>query len=143
VDQVPTCLQIPFKQSAQILPANGLNYVTIASAGTTNTNLAPTKIVGVTACNNDTVSHDLQVAINDPGTGLTVVLGTVTLPINAGFVGTVPTVSLLNSIPALPLDETSQAYLFLNPDDILQVRCSVAAVSAGHSIDLIAFGADF
>jgi hypothetical protein len=141
MQQVPTCLQTPWRQSNKILPTNGTNLITLASAGTTNGNSAPTKVFGVVVSSNDTISHDIQIGITD-STGFTP-LGTVTIPINAGYVGTVPPVNLLNSIAALPLDETGQGYLLLNPTDALQVKCTVTAVSGGKEVDLIALGADF
>jgi hypothetical protein len=139
MESVPTCLQTPWRQSAKILPANGTSLVTIAYAGTTNSSLAPKKVFGITACNNDTIEHDKIGITNTIGFFL---LGTVALPMNAGNVGTVPSVSLLNSIPSLPLDETGQSYIFLNPTDALQVKVLVA-LSTGAEIDIVAFGADF
>ena len=142
MEQTPTCLQIPWRQSNKILPADGLGLKTIVVAGTTNQNQAPTKVLAVVASNNDTIAHDVAMGVTDSANTFTI-LGTTTLPINAGNVGSIPSVSLLNSIPALPLDETGQAYVFLNPGDTLQVRCTIAPVSAGKEIDLVAFGADF
>jgi hypothetical protein len=40
------------------------------------------------------------------------------------------------------LDETGQAYVFLNATDTLQVAASVA-VNTGHDVDINVFGADF
>jgi hypothetical protein len=142
---VPTALQTPWSQKAKILPASAQNLVTIASGGFTNGNTAPTKIFAVVVSNNDTVSHDIQIGITDTGgtpVGFTP-LGTVTVLSNAGYIGTVPSVSLLNSIAALPLDETGQAYCFLNPTDILQARCQIVAVNAGKEVDIEVQGADF
>jgi hypothetical protein len=141
MDSVPTCLQTPWRQSVKILPASATNFVIAASAGTTNANTAPTKVFGVIATNNDTIAHDCRIGINDP-TGGFFLLGTVTLPINAGNIGTVPSVSLLNAIPALPLDETGQSYIFLNPTDTLQVGVLVS-LNTGKEIDIIVMGADF
>jgi hypothetical protein len=138
---VPTCLQIPWSQKSKITNANGVNTVTIASGGSTNGNTAPTKIFSVIVSNNDTVAHDIQIGITDTGTtpvGFSP-LGTVSVPINAGFIGTVPSVSLL-TIGALPLDETGQPFVFLNGTDLLQVKCLVA-VTAGKEIDICVQGA--
>jgi hypothetical protein len=141
MESVPTCLQVPWRQSAKILPANGTNFVTVASAGTTNAGLAPTKIVAVIASNNDTIAHDVIIGITDTNNTFTA-LGTASLPINAGYIGTVPSVSLLNSLPALPLDGSGQSYLFLNPTDTLQVGARVV-LNTGYDIDLVCMGADF
>jgi hypothetical protein len=142
VESVPIALQVPWRQSNKILPANGTNLITIASGGTTNAGLAPTKIFAVVTSNNDTISHDIQIGIVDSVAGF-MPLGTVTVPVNAGYVGTVPSVSLLNSIAALPLDEPGQSYCFLNATDILQVKCTIAAVNTGKEVDIVVFGADF
>jgi hypothetical protein len=142
---VPTALQTPWSQKGKILPTSALNLVTVALGGITNGSTAPTKVYAVIASNNDTSAHDIQIGITDQGSssvGFTP-LGTVTVPANAGYIGTVPSVSLLNSISALPLDETGQAFVFLNPTDLLQVRCMIAAVSTGKEIDIECQGADF
>jgi hypothetical protein len=56
------------------------------------------------------------------------------LAINAGYLGTVPSVNLLSAIPSLPLDETGQAYIFLNASDTLQVAASVAVNSGQEGL---------
>jgi hypothetical protein len=140
MDMVPTAFQVPWRQSNKIMPANGTNLIPIANAGSTNTQCAPTKVSAVVASNNDTIAHDVIIGITD-STNTFTALGTVAVPINGGYVGAVPSVSLL-SIPALPLDETGQPYIFLNPTDLLQVGARVA-VNSGHDIDIITFGADF
>jgi hypothetical protein len=141
MQQVPTCLQVPWRQSNKIFSTNGTSLITIVSAGTTNGNTAPTKVFSVIASNNDTIAHDVSIGITD-STSLYTNLGTVTLPINAGYVGNIPSVNLLNAITTLPLDETGQSYCFLNPGDSLQASVRVA-VNTGHDIDIVAFGADF
>jgi hypothetical protein len=65
-------------------------------------------IAKLQASNNDTIAHDVALGITD-NTGLYTNLGTVTLPINCGYVGNIPSMNMLNAIPALPLDETGQA----------------------------------
>jgi len=142
VNMVPTALQTPWSQKAKILPASALGLVSVAIGGYINLQTAPSKICAVIACNNDTVSHDIKVGILDTVVGFTP-LGTVTVPINAGYIGTVPSVNLLANIAALPLDETGQAFIFLNPTDIIQVRCQIAAVSTGMEVDIEVQGADF
>ena len=59
MDSVPAALQQPWRQSAKILPATGTGLLTIASAGTTNARLAPTKIFTVIA------AHDVKIGITD------------------------------------------------------------------------------
>jgi hypothetical protein len=133
-----------WSQKVKILAASGLNAVTAAAAGTTNSQGAPTKIFAVIATNNDTVPHDIQIGITDTGAspvGFTP-LGTVTIPSNAGFIGGIPSINLLTAIAALPLDETGQQFVFLNANDLLQVKCLVA-VSAGKEVDIEVQGADF
>jgi hypothetical protein len=96
MQSVPTCLQVPWRQSNKILPASLLNFVTIATAGTTNGNTAPTKVVAVIASNNDTIAHDVTIGITDSTDLIYTNLGTVTIPINPGYIGSVPSVNLLN-----------------------------------------------
>jgi hypothetical protein len=140
-DMVPIALQLPWRQSNKMLPANGVTPMTIAAGGFTNTRSASTKVFAVIASNNDTIAHDVLLGITD-NTNVYTNLGTVTLAINCGYVGNIPSVNMLNAIPSLPLDETGQAYLFLNPTDTLQVRAAVA-VNTGHDVDIVVFGADF
>jgi hypothetical protein len=137
---VPSALSIPWVQKAQVLPADGLNAKTVALGGFTNAGTTPSKIFAVVVSNNDTVAHDVQLGIMD-ATGF-YPLGTVTVPINAGYIGTIPSVSLLNSIAAMPLDETGVGYFFIQPTDAVQVKCMVA-VNAGKEIDVVVQGADF
>lgn len=139
VSTVPVALQLPWCQKARITSTQGINATTIALAGYSTQQTTQTKIIAVTGCNNDTIAHDVQIGIAD-ALGFTP-LGTVTVPIGAGYIGTVPSVNLLNSI-ALALDETGQSYIYLNPTDILQVKLLVA-VSSGKEVDFICMGADF
>lgn len=139
---VPTALQIPWCQKAKVLPADALNAKTIAQGGFTNSQGAPTKVFAVIVSSNDTVAHDVQLGVLDSVNGF-FPLGTVTVPINSGYVGSVQSINLLSAISALPLDETGCQYFFMGPTDILQVRCMIAAVSAGKEIDVVVQGADF
>jgi hypothetical protein len=139
---IPTCLQIPWVQKGKLLPADALTPKTIALGGTTNAQAAPTKIFAVIASNNDTVPHDIQIGILDATAGF-FPIGTVTVQLNAGYAASVPSVSLLNLIAGLPLDDTGQPYLFIQATDALQVKCTIAAVSAGKEVDFVVQGADF
>lgn len=139
VSTVPIALQIPWQQVAKIFPASGINFILAAAAGTTNGNTAPTKVIGVVVCNNDSIDHDVQLSIATPSASY--FLGTVVVPTGAGCFGTIPAVNLFNTIP-VPLDETGQGYIFLNVGNTLQVRVTTA-VNTGKEIDVIVFGADF
>jgi hypothetical protein len=139
---IPTCLQIPWVQKGKLLPADALNLKTIAAGGTTNAQAAPTKIIAIIACSNDTVPHDIQIGILDATAGF-FPIGTVTVQLGSGYAAGAPSVSLLNSIVGLPLDDTGQPYLFIQPTDLIQVKCMVAAVSAGKEVDFVVQGADF
>ena len=136
---VPLALQIPWRQSVKIFPSSGL--VTVAAGGSTNGNIAPSKIFALIASNNDTLAHDVIVGITDVANTFTA-LGTVTIPISAGYVGTTPSVNMLTGLLSLPLDETGMPFLFLNPTDLLQVK-SLVALNTGRDIDIVCFGADF
>jgi hypothetical protein len=140
MDMVPTALQVPWRQSTTLTPANGTNPVLVVTAGSTNTQSAPTKVFCITVVNSDSIFHNVQLLTYD-NAGHFCLLGTVTVPIAAGYAENIPPVSLL-SIPTLPLDETGQPYIFLNPTDQLQVKLSVA-LNSGREIDINAFGADF
>jgi hypothetical protein len=137
---VPTALQIPWCQRARLLPPGNVNLLPIIQAGFTNSQSAPTKVFGIVVISSDSAARDLQISIGS--SGVFFVLGTVTIPASSGIIGTVPSVSLLNSIPAFPLDETGQAYLFMNPTDTLSVRATTA-LTAASEIDIVSFGADF
>jgi hypothetical protein len=96
-DMVPIALQLPWRQSNKILPANSTNPMTIAAGGTTNAQGAPTKVFAVIASNNDTIAHDVLLGITDNTNNYTN-LGTVTLAINCGYVGNIPSVNMLSAI---------------------------------------------
>jgi hypothetical protein len=72
----------------------------IANGWFTNTQSAPTKVFAVIASNNDTIAHDVAIGITD-STGIYTNFGTVSLPINCGYVGNIPSVNMLNAVPAL------------------------------------------
>jgi hypothetical protein len=137
----PLALQIPWRQSCKIVAGSASNLVTAAVAKLTDPNSVASKVFNLQAVSNDTIAHDIQVGVTD-STQSFFVLGTVTVPINAGAIGTVPSLNLLVSIPGLPLDETGQPYLILNSTDSLQVR-SLTSVSTGKEIDIVCFGGDF
>src|SRR5262252_5386241 len=121
---VPSALSQPWSQKARLLNADSTNAKTIATAGFTNSQSAPTKVFAVVACNNDTIAHDIQLGVLDATLGF-VPMGTATVPVNAGFLGTVPAVNILALIGGLPLDETGQPYFFMQPTGTLQVKALV------------------
>ena len=135
----PLALQIPWRQSGKIFSTSGL--VTIATARLTDPTSVASKVFAAIASNNDTVDHDVIIGITDSN-NLFTALGTVTVPTNAGYVGTKPSVNLFIGIPAIPLDETGQPYVILNSTDVLQVK-AVIALTGTHDIDIMCFGADF
>ena len=138
---VPSALSTPWSQKAKLTSTNTTVAATIATAGYTNSQANPSKVFAVIVCNNDTISHDVQLGILDPTLGF-IPMGTGTIPINAGYVGTVPAVNLLSLIGGLPLDETGQPYFFMQPTGTLQAKALVA-IGAGKEVDFITQGADF
>jgi hypothetical protein len=140
---VPTALQVPWRQASKITSASGIADVFVALGGYTNGHTAPTKIFSIIASNTDTVVRDIQLIIVDNNNpGLFTLLGAATIPANAGVFGNTLPVNVLNSLGVLPLDETGQAYIFMNPNDVLYARVTTN-LNSGFEIHLNCFGADF
>jgi hypothetical protein len=138
METVPTCLQIPWRQSNSITDQN-INV--IANDNSTNQENAPNKVFAVIVVSTDTLDHELQLGIMNHSEDF-YVLGTVMVPAQAGSTSTVPSVNVMTSIPALPLDETGQPHLYLDATDSLEVKV-LSPISDGCDIDVTVFGADF
>jgi hypothetical protein len=138
VTATPVFVQTPKNYKVQILPADTSNLKTIATGGTNGT-----KVHSIVVSSNDTASRDVTWGITTAAVFFP--MGTVTIPITAGFIAATPAVQLLDltKTPGLPLDGDGNPYVLLSSaSDTLQIK-SLATVTAAKEIDVTALGGDF
>lgn len=128
-------VQTPKNGKVQIINGDGTAQKTVYTAGANGS-----KVTGLILESTDTAAHDIAISITNAGTSYT--LGTVSVPIGAGFSGTVPSVSGFNStqLPGLPTDSDGNPYILLQSGDTLTVAALVA-VTAGKIINVNAVAA--
>jgi hypothetical protein len=130
--------QKPKNYKVQILPADASGLKTVATGSADGT-----KIVAIMVASTDTAARDVQFGITTGGVFF--ILGTVTIPITAGFVTGVPAVNLLDltKTPGLPRDNDGNTFILLSSaSDTLQVK-ALTTVTAAKEIDVTAIGADW
>jgi hypothetical protein len=133
-----------FVQTPNLTPISFLNA---DSANTKKTIVTGggdgSKIVGIGGTSTETANARLcNVWITRSGTSY--LLGTINIPINSGFDGTAPAVSLFNAtaMPYLPSDNDGQVYIFIKNGDTLQVSLTTQ-VASGKEVDVFPIAADF
>jgi hypothetical protein len=92
------------------------------------------------ATSSDTVSNVLQLSVLK--SGVTYIVGEVTIPANAGTNGVVKSVSVLNSTDLPALAGTEAGALYLESGAVLQGRMKTAAAGA-FVVQLVGVGADY
>lgn len=136
----PALPQTPKSSKVQVVNGSGTSPVTVYTGGSAGPG---TKVTAVIAASTDTASRDVQIGTTRSGTFY--LLGTITVPANAGNVAGTPAVNLLdpNVVVGLPVDNDGQVYVFLtDATDLLQVQALVT-VTSGKAISVTAIGADF
>jgi hypothetical protein len=137
------------KSTSLMLPQNANNQsVLLQSADTTLAKLCYTAgandsdVKAIVAITSDTTTVNVQLFVCRGGTDY--IIGTVNLPVQAGNLGTVPGIDLLNAtaIPGLPLDNVGKRYLPLKTGDTLKVSCQ-ATMTAGKTTYVSVFGQDY
>lgn len=134
---VPVLPQTPKITPVTIVNADGTTVKTVFTAGANGS-----KIVGLSATNTDAAGYTLQVWLTRSATNY--LLGSLSLPANAGFNGSAASTNLFASgwVPGLPIDNDGQPYLFLESGDTLTVGVTVA-VTAAKTVTVVAVGANF
>lgn len=139
VTATPVFPQTPKNGKVQIANADAQNQKTVYTGGANGS-----KIHGLILTSNDSsLAHDIQISITNGGTSF--ILGTVSVPINAGTVSGTPSVNgfAASALVGLPLDsDGNPEILLLSASDTLTVS-AVVTVTSGKTVNVIAFGADF
>lgn len=117
--------QTPKGPLAQILNATSTNPVTLATAG-----LNGSAITSILCSSTDGTAR--IVILNRVRSATSYQYTAVAIPINAGNDSATPTyaVSLLPTIPGLPVDSSGNRYLILESGDTLTVNVAVAVTAA-------------
>lgn len=127
--------QTPKNGVVQILPADTTTQKTVFTAGSNGS-----KVTGLVLSSTDTSARDVAVSVTRSGTSY--LLGTVTLPIGAGFSGAVPAVNGL-TFPGLPADSDGNPYLLLLSGDTLTVAALTTVTAAKVISAVVCAAGDF
>lgn len=121
----------------QILPADTTTLKTIC-AGATN----GTKIESIIVTSTDTSARD--VALYKTISAVDYLLGTVSIPITAGFTNAIPSIDLLNNpqIPGICVDAFGNKYILVASGTTLKIAALVTVTTA-KAISITASGGDY
>lgn len=105
------------------------------------------KVVGVNITSGATESHLLTMSITRNSTAYVLGSYLITSTTGTGVEGATPAVDMMNGgpanlIPALPVDNDGQRYIFLTSQDTLQLTFATSFTNS-KKLDVIAFGVDF
>lgn len=108
-----------------IVNADGTTLKTVYTAGANGG-----KVVGIGQTTDDTATEDCQLWLTVGA--VTVLLGTKTIPITAGFVTGTPAFNWFDGIqmPFVPIDRDGQRYLPIPPAGVLKWGSKVAVTAA-------------
>lgn len=133
-----------FVQTPKITPAAFTNSDSANTKKTIHTAGANgSKIVAILASSTETANARVaQIWLTRSATSY--LLGSVNIPLNSGFDGTVVAVNILSRamLPWLPVDNDGQPYFFLESGDTLQAS-TTTQVASGKEVDILAIGANF
>lgn len=138
VTNTPVFVQNPKNTQITIVNADASGQKVVCTAGANGS-----KVIGLTACSDDTSNRILQIVIKRSATSI--LIGSATVTTLAGTDGgTTPVKNLLNSvdIPGLPVDNDGQRYIFLESGDTLEVK-STTTVTAAKTISLTCMFGNF
>lgn len=133
-----------FVQTPKITPAAFTNAdsantkKTIATAGSDGS-----KVVGINITSTETANARVaQLWLTRSATSY--LLGSINVPVNSGFDGTVAAVNAINQtiMPSLPIDNDGQPYLFLESGDTLQASFTTQ-IASGKEADVVAIFGNF
>lgn len=123
--------------AAQILPADTSTVKTLVSGATNGT-----KIEAITIASTDSVARDVQLVMTI--SSVVYILATITIPITAGSVNSVPAVDILRNAqwPGLAYDSNGNKILYVANGATLGVK-SLTTVTTAKEIDVLAIGGDY
>lgn len=137
VTATPVFVQLAKIDKAATTNADSANTKkTIVTPGTNGS-----KVVAVFATSTETANARVaQLWLTRSATSF--LLGSMNVPVNSGFDGTVASANLFSLMTCLPVDADGQPYLLLQSGDTLQVSFTTQ-VASGKEIDVTAIYGDF
>lgn len=123
--------------ATRILTADSTNLVTLVTGAASGT-----KVITISATTDETVARDVQFWLTI--SAVDYLLGTVNIPIGAGFSGSVPALDILGSanLPWVRFDSDGAKYLYLESGNILKAK-SLVALTAAKTIYFTMQGGSF
>ena len=135
----PVFEQTPQNWVVQILPADTTTLKTLVTGASTGT-----RVYSINVTSTDTSARDVLVYITSGSPAIDYLLGTLSIPITAGFTNAIPSVSILTSsqISSLPYDSNGNRFILIENGAVLKVAAGTT-VTAAKSLNFFAQGADF
>lgn len=122
---------------AQILPADTTTLKALVAGG-----VGGTKVESINVSSTDTSARDLALWMTV--SAVNYLIGTVSIPINAGNTNAIPAVSLLDSaqIPSMRTDNNGNKYIYVASGATLSIS-TLTTVTAAKAIQAVAQAGDF
>jgi len=131
----PVLAQTPKLFLAQVLPADASGKKSLVPDSG-----AAVKVVSVTATSDDTAARVVQLVLTR--SAVDYVIASYNVAILSGTDGIVKGTNILALAPGLPVDGCGQPYLFLEDNDVLNIK-TTTTVTAAKTISVAAVGAIF
>jgi hypothetical protein len=137
VTSTPIYPQAIVNAAAQIVNATGSALVTLVTGGTNGT-----KIESLNVSSTDTSARDIQLWMTI--SAVNYLLGTVSIPANAGNVNNIVSVDILRNIqiPSLAYDNNGNKYLYVASGAVLSIA-ALTTVTSAKAIAALAQGGNF
>jgi hypothetical protein len=137
VTATPIFAQTIVNGTQTILPADTTTVKAVLAAGTNGT-----KVEMLAVTSTDTTARDLGIYLTISATSY--LIGTVSIPITAGFTNAIVTVDILRStqLPFLPFDAMGNRCLYLASGTTLSVG-TLTTVTTAKQITITCMGANF
>lgn len=134
---VPMFIQTIKNWPAQILPADTTTLKTVVTGGSQGS-----KVEQLNVTSTDTSARDMALWWTISATNY--LIGTISIPITAGFTNAIPTVNLLRNsqIPGVKIDANGNPYLYVASGTVLAVS-TLTTVTAAKAIQITGEGGDF
>jgi hypothetical protein len=123
--------------AAQILPADASGVKALVTGGANGS-----KVESLNIASTDSTARDVQLVMTI--SSVVYVLGTISIPANAGNTNTIPSVDAFRSgqWPSLSYDASGNRILYVASGAVLGIK-ALTTVTAAKEIDAIACGGDF
>jgi hypothetical protein len=134
---VPMFIQTIKSWVTQILPADTTTLKTLVTGGSQGS-----KVEQLFVTSTDTSARDMALWWTISATNY--LIGTISIPITAGFTNAIPTVNILRNaqIPAIEIDANGNPFIYVGSGAVLAVS-TLTTVTTAKAIQFIAQGGDF